>query len=268
MDILTAIILGVVQGITEWLPVSSSAHLVILQHLFGYQNSVTFDIMVHAGTLLAVVLYFWKDVIMLIKNFFLTFVEVFKIGKKAFTKDEDRRITWYIVIATIPIVVVGLALQDYVDEIFNSLLLVGIALIITGLWLISTIKKDGKEDVNLKNTTIIGLAQAAAIFPGISRSGSTIATGMLQNMDKAKAARFSFLLSIPAVGGAFTLEFVKTPLHEMLLTPNLVGFFASFIVGILTIHFLLGVIKRGKFYMFAFYCWALGAAVVVYSLFI
>ncbi len=266
MDITVAIILGVVQGITEWLPVSSSGHLVILQHLFGYENSTSYDIMVHAGTLLAVILYFWKDFIMIVKNFLLTFVDITKEGKRAFVKTEDRRITWYIVIATLPIVVVGLAIQDYVNDIFNSLVLVGSALIITGFWLISTMWKKGREKMNIKNSIWVGLAQSVAILPGISRSGSTISTAMLLNVDKNEAARFSFLLSIPAVAGAFTLEFITIPFHELTSTANLIGFLTSFVVGILTIHFLLGVIKRGKFHLFAFYCWALGIAVVLYAL--
>ncbi len=266
MDLLIAVILGIVQGITEWLPVSSSAHLVILQHLFGYENSTAYDIMVHGGTLLAVILYFRHDFLMLIKNFFLTFIDLFKIGKGAFTINEERRVTWYILVATVPIVIVGLALQDYIDTIFNSLLLVGIALIITGFWLASTYSKNGKEDVNLKKSLIIGLAQSAAILPGISRSGSTISTGMLLNIAKEKAARFSFLMSIPAIGGAFALELFTLPKNEMLNIPNITGFITSFIVGILTIHLLLGIIKRGKFYLFSIYCWILGIAVIIYTL--
>ncbi len=266
MDVVTAIILGVVQGITEWLPVSSSAHLVILQHLMGYQNSTLFDIMVHAGTLLAVSIYFWKELVMLIKNFILTFPELLREGKRAFSKDEERRLTWYIVVATIPIVVVGLALQDCINEIFNSLVLVGVALMVTGFWLFSTIKTDGHEDVKLKSAVAMGLAQAVAIVPGISRSGSTISTGLLLGVDKSKAARFSFLMSIPAIGGAFVLELLTAPVHEMFTPVNILGFAVSFVVGLATIHFLLGVIRRGKFYIFAFYCWAVGAATLVYGL--
>ncbi len=266
MDIISAIILGVVQGITEWLPVSSSAHLVIVQHLLGYQNSTLFDIMVHAGTLLAVSIYFWRELLMIIREIFMTFIDVFRVGKKAFVKSEDRRITWYVVLATIPVVIVGLALQDYINQIFNSLTLVGIALIITGFWLISTMKKKGEENVNGKKALIIGLAQAASIVPGISRSGSTISTGMLLNVKKEKAAKFSFLMSIPAIGGAFVLELISSPVHEMFTTSNIVGFATAFIVGLATIHFLLGVIRRGKFYLFALYCWAVGAAVLAYEM--
>ncbi len=265
MDTLEAIILGVVQGITEWLPVSSSAHLVILQTVFGYGNSTVFDIMVHGGTLLAVILYFWRDFIMLLKNFFLTFVDIFKIGRRAFTKDEDRRLTWYIVLATIPIIIVGLLLQDYIDAIFSSLLIVGIALLITGTWLFSTRHAKGGEKLNGRISLYVGLAQATAIIPGISRSGSTISTGMLLGLEKKDAARFSFLLSMPAIGGAFALKVLSTPTGEVLTLPNIAGFISAFVVGILTIHLLLGIIRRGKFYLFAIYCWTLGALVLAYE---
>ncbi len=265
MDLWLAVFLGFVQGITEWLPVSSSGHLVIIQILSGYRNSVIFDIMVHAGTLLAVIVFFWKDFISLIKNFFLTFVDIFKIGRKAFYSSNERKLTWYIVLATIPIVIVGLMLQDYVNLIFNSLLLVGIALLITGAWLFSTVRKRGKEDLNVKNTFLIGIAQATAIIPGISRSGSTISTAILLNVDRSKAARFSFLLSIPSIGGALTLELLSTPLHDIITMANIAGFLTSFVVGLLTIKFLLDIIRRGKFYLFSLYCWAMGIAVILIS---
>ncbi len=266
MDILLAVFLGLVQGITEWLPVSSSGHLVIIQILAGYHNSVIFDIMVHGGTLLAVIIFFWREFLALLKNFVLTFVDIFKIGKRAFYRDEERRLTWYVIFATVPIVIVGLALQDYINIIFNSLLLVGFALLVTGAWLFSTKNKNGKNELNIKNTFIVGLAQAAAIIPGISRSGSTISTAMLLNVDRVKAAKFSFLLSIPSVGGAITLEILSTPLKNVLTAPNIAGFITSFVVGILTIKFLLEVIKRGKFFLFSIYCWLLGSAVIIIGL--
>ena len=266
MDLFLALFLGILQGITEWLPISSSGHLVLFQHIFGGGNDVLYDIMVHGGTLLAVIVFFWKDFIMLIKNFFLTLVDLPKLKGKAFSRDEDRRLTWFILLATLPIVFVGILLQDYSEEIFNSLLLVGISFIITGLWLLSTARLRGMEDINFKRSIIIGIAQSVAIIPGISRSGSTIATGMLLGMDRKKAARFSFLLSIPTIGGAFIFKIMKTPLGDVITTPNIVGFLTSFVVGILTIKFLLYVIKKGKFYAFALYLIPLGIATITYAL--
>ncbi len=266
MDVLLAIFLGILQGITEWLPISSSGHLVLFQHIFGGSNSVIFDIMVHGGTLLAVILFFLKDFLMLLKNIVMTFVDIPKLKKRAFYKDEERKLTWYIVLATVPIIFVGVLLQDYVEEIFNTFLLVGVSFVITGLWLLFTMHIKGGEKLNWKKAGIIGLAQSIAILPGISRSGSTIATGMLLHLDREKAARFSFLLSIPTIGGAFLYEILRTPIKDVLTIPNIAGFLSAFIVGILAIKFLLYVIKKGKFYLFGFYCMALGIVVILYSL--
>ncbi|OYT58371.1 undecaprenyl-diphosphatase [Euryarchaeota archaeon ex4484_178] len=266
MDLLLAILLGILQGVTEWLPISSSGHLVLFQHIFGEANDVVYDIMVHGGTLLAVIVFFWKDFIMLLRNFVLTFADLPRLKGNAFFKDAERRLTWYILLATLPIVVVGILLQDYIDVIFNSLTVVGIGFIITGIWLLSTSKMRGKEKADLKKSILIGLAQSLAIFPGVSRSGSTIATGMLLKMEKEKAARFSFLLSIPAIGGAFVYKILKTPLANVFTIANIAGFFTAFIVGILTIKFLLYVIKRGRFYAFGFYTICLGILVLLYQL--
>jgi len=264
MDILLAIFLGILQGVTEWLPISSSGHLVLFQYIFGTTNNVVYDIMVHGGTLLAVIIFFWKDFIMILKNFFLTFVDLWKYKRKAFFIDEDRKLTWYVILATIPIIFVGILLQDYVDEIFNSLTVVSIGFIVTGVWLLSTYRVKGREQLNLKRSLVIGIAQSIAIFPGISRSGSTIATGMLLNVDKEKAARFSFLLSIPTIGGAFIYKILKTPMVDVFTLSNIVGFITAFIVGILTIKFLLYIIKRGRFYLFGFYTLSLGTLLLLY----
>ncbi len=144
--------------------------------------------------------------------------------------------------------------------------MVGISFIITGIWLLSTVRSRGNEKANLKRSIIIGLAQSIAIIPGISRSGSTIATGMLLHMNKEEAARFSFLLSIPTIGGAFIFKIMKTPMGEVITIPNLAGFITSFLVGLLTIKFLLYVIKKGKFYAFAIYLIPLGIATIAYAL--
>ncbi len=258
MNVEQAIILGALQGVTEWLPISSSGHLVLLQKVMLSQNSVLFDIMVHGGTLLAVLLFFWRDVLTVLKNFFGTFPDLLRRGPGAFTSSYERRLSWYLVLATVPIVVVGLLLQDYVNEIFNDARLVGICFLITGVWLLLTRFSGGRKKVNLRSSLLIGLAQAAAILPGISRSGSTIATGMLSGVDKEEAAKFSFLLSIPAIAGALTLEILRYGLSSAATTPNLVGFLTSFIVGVLSIKFLLEVIRRGRFHLFSIYCFGIG----------
>jgi len=266
MDLLLALFLGILQGITEWLPISSSGHLVLFQYIFGGTNDVVYDIMVHGGTLLAVIIFFWKDFLMLLKNFALTFVDVWKLKGRAFYIDDDRKLTWYVLLATIPIIIAGVLLQDYVEEIFNSILVVGIGFMVTGIWLLSTHNIRGNKEISLKKSLIIGLAQSIAIFPGISRSGSTIATGMLLHMDREKAARFSFLLSIPTIGGAFIYKILKTPMVDVLTPSNIVGFLTAFIVGMLTIKFLLYIIKKGRFYIFGFYTISLGILILLYLL--
>ena len=263
MNLLIAILLGVVQGITEWLPVSSSGHLVLLQHIFGGSNSVIYDIMVHGGTLLAVILYFWKDFVKMLKDVILSFVE---FPKKRIGSFEERKLTWFVLIATLPIAIVGVALNDYVESIFNNLLLVGVSFIITGIWLLSTRWSSSGKSISFGRSFLVGLAQAVAIIPGISRSGSTIATGMLLGFSKEDAARFSFLLSIPTIGGAFVYEVLGTPMNDVLTAPNIAGFITSFIVGLLTIRFLLYTIKKGRFYAFALYVIPLGIITILYAI--
>ncbi len=265
MNLLIAIILGVVQGITEWLPVSSSGHLVILQLFLESENSIVYDLMVHAGTLLAVLLFFWKDIIKIIIEFFKSFKDLGNMGFKAFLKNEDRKMAVYIIIGTIPIVIVGVLFNDVVNAMFSSLSVVGAALIVTGIWLGSTKFANSKGDVTGLRALIVGLAQAVAIIPGISRSGSTIATGMLVGVDKNKAARFSFLLSIPAILGAIVFKLSSTQPQDIFTAANIAGFVTSFVVGALTIKFLLNVIQRGKFYLFSIYCISVGAIVLAYT---
>ncbi len=266
MDPAFALLLGVVQGVTEWLPISSSGHLVIMQKLLFSYNSVLFDVMVHGGTLLAVIVVFWHDFINLIANFLMTFLEIPRNGIHAFHSSEERRLSWYVVVGTIPIAIVGYFLKDYVDFIFNNLGLVGFCLIVTGLWIYLTRNSKHFEKLNFKSSVIIGLAQAVAILPGISRSGSTISTGLLLGIDRDDAVRFSFLLSIPAIAGALILEVMSSSLSNVMSLDNLIGFLSSFIVGILAIKFLLAVIRRDRFHWFSYYCFLVGGIVLLISL--
>ncbi len=266
MDLASALFLGVLQGITEWLPISSSGHLVIMQRLLFSYNSVLFDVMVHGGTLMAVIVVFWRDFVDLVINLFLTLLEIPRNGTYAFHSSEKRSLSWYVVLGTIPIAVVGYLLKDYVDILFNDLKLVGICLLITGLWLYLTKNSKPLRRLSLKSSIIIGLAQAVAILPGISRSGSTISTGLLLGVNREDSVRFSFLLSIPAIAGALALEVASSPLSRVLSLDNLVGFLASFIVGVLAIKFLLAMIRKNRFHWFSYYCFLVGATVMLISL--
>ncbi len=263
MDLASALLLGIMQGITEWLPISSSGHLVVVQKLLFSYNSVLFDVMVHGGTLLAVIVVFWRDFIDLLVNFLRTFLEIPHDGLYAFYSSEKRKLSWYVIIGTIPIAIVGYLLKDYVNIIFNNLGLVGFCLLVTGLWIYLTRNSKGFRKLDLKYGIIIGLAQAVAILPGISRSGSTISTGLLLGIDRDDVIRFSFLLSIPAIAGALALEVVSSPLSHVMSLDNLIGFLSSFIVGIIAIKFLLTVIRRNRFHWFSYYCFLVGGMILL-----
>ncbi len=208
MDIIDALILGIVQGITEWLPVSSSAHLVIFQHILGINdNPVIFDAILHLGTLLAVLLATWKYVLQV----FLSSLRALRGNiVENIKKDEDARAGWGAAIATIPIVVAGLLFQNIIEESFTSLWVVALMLPLTGLIIFSVRGRYGTEkQVSLKQAAIIGTAQIFALLPGISRSGTTISAGISSGLEREPATRFSFLMAILAIGGAGTLELYK-----------------------------------------------------------
>lgn len=247
MTYLPAILLGMVQGLTEFLPVSSSGHLVIFQHILGVQQSpLTFDVMLHMGTLLAVFVAFWDDIIAILRKPF-------------------DRLTYLIVVGCIPAAVAGYLVAPLVEKAFESLLVVGLGLIFTGFALRFS-EKWSQESFGLKdiaNTTykdafFIGLMQAVAIVPGISRSGSTIAAGLLAGMERELAARFSFLLSIPVIFGAgvFELSDVTGSSLGQNLGPYLVGALIAALFGYLAIKVVLKLVRRGRLSVFSYYCWA------------
>ncbi len=244
MNIIQALILGIVQGLTEFLPVSSSGHLALLQNYFAEVN-VGFDVIVHLATILAVLVFFFSDIIDLIKGFF------------SFSwKDERFRTVIYLLIATIPIAFIGYFLKDIIYNIFSNLYVVSLGFFISGMFLFTaSFARKKKQKLNLKNSLIIGLVQALAIVPGISRSGSTVSTGILQGIDREKAIRFSFLLAIPAMIGANILNFTDLKIIE--LWPFIIGFVAAFIFGLLGIFIFVKYLKLKRFRYFAYYCWLL-----------
>lgn len=271
MSVVQAIILGAIQGFSEFLPISSSGHLVIAQSLLGVTiPGITFEVMVHVGTLIAVIAFYWQD-IWRVAGAFLH--EAFGSGrKKGIWRNYEARVAVLIVAASVPAAVVGLLLKDYVESAFSNPLLVGAALLITGLalWTSEGQKKGRRKEPDLKmgDALAIGFAQAIAIVPGLSRSGLTISTGLRRKMERPLAARFSFLLSIPAVGGAALLDLYDVWKSGVQLpwVPILAGTLASFITGIVAIRLIVGVIKAGRFRYFAVYCWALGSVTLVVSL--
>jgi undecaprenyl-diphosphatase len=268
MSSLQAIILGLLQGLTEFLPVSSSGHLVLGQHLLHVQNPgiFSFDVYVHLGTLIAVCVILWKDVFEIIRAMWKGVVSL-KFGG-AYRSSEHVRLGVAILVGTIPAAFIGLMYQKQVEAAFTDPKLVAVNLVITGLLLFLTRLPrpvEGKK-MGIFSALIIGIAQACAILPGISRSGSTMSTAIYLRFSPVLAARFSFLLSIPVIAGAVLLE-VKDIVQQgtdVGYAPILLGTVAAAISGYFAIKWLLKVMERGKFSWFSFYCLALGVAGILF----
>jgi undecaprenyl-diphosphatase len=271
MDIIQAIILGAVQGLTEFLPISSSAHLVLIPAIMNVKSSVPFDVILHVGSLLAVIVFFWRDLIKIIKSFFLSLADLFR-GRfmKNLKEDPYKRLAWLIIVGSIPAAIFGFLFKTQFESIFENIPAVGFFLIITGLllWGAERTKRGNKEvrDVSFKNALAIGLFQALAIAPGISRSGATISAGLFSGLNRELAARYSFLLSIPAILGS-TLVTAKgiTGLVNTETGVIIAGFIAAAIFGYLAIGLLLRIIKGGTLMIFAYYCWIVGIITLILS---
>ena len=249
MSYLDAIILGIIQGLTEFLPVSSSGHLVLAGHLLGAkQPGVAFEVILHLGTLLSVLVYFRGRIWNILRA---PFDDRFK---------SEKKLWGYLIIATIPAVIFGLTFKDQLEEAFSEPFYTSVALIITACILfVSRYFKNAKGKMRIPTAVAMGFGQAFAIFPGISRSGSTIVAGMMAKTSPMEVAEFSFLMAIPAIGGAAVLELgALLKLDAALIGPYLVGAVASFLFGLGAVYAVLSVIKRGRFEFFAFYCLALG----------
>lgn len=254
MTIFQAIILGVVQGLTELLPISSSAHLFLIPWAFEWSIPESFDVALHFGTLLAIALFFAKDWIGLIKGGYQ------QIIKKE--KSPEGRMFWYLVIATIPGGIIGFLLDHFASDLLTQPLIIAIALIVMGIALYLVDKyakaKTQYEDMTFKQTFLIGLSQALAFIPGVSRSGVTMTTGRLMGVDRESTAKYSFMLSAPIVLGATLYKF-KDFVFDI---PFLIGVFVSFLVGIVVIKFLLEYLKKGSFKAFAIYRVIIGIIVI------
>jgi undecaprenyl-diphosphatase len=253
ITLLQTIILAIVQGIAEWFPISSSGHLVIFQHLLGIEQPVFYDVVLHIGSLIVILIVFYRDIINLITGVVT--------GKK-----ESLNLLLFLIIATIPIAIVGYFLKSQIENIFNNLLMVGFALLFTSLLLfMSKYPRFKHKELNLKNSFIIGLFQAIALLPGVSRSGSTISSGLFQGVKPKEAARFSFLLFIPAVIGATILEVGH--LSEITnLSYVFIGLIITIFIGTITLSFLLSLIERNKFSGFAWYCLIVGILVLIWAI--
>ena len=276
MDIIQAIIIGTVQGLTEFLPVSSSAHLVFVPYLLGAESSLAFDTLLHIGTLVAVVAYFWNDILHMIKSFISSLMDLSRGRfRKGLQEDQFKKLAWMIIIGSIPAGLAGILLKDFFEGLFNNIPAVGFFLIITGILLYASemvsrkiSNKSGVSEMNVKNSLIVGVAQACSIAPGISRSGATISAGLFLGMERELAARFSFLLSIPAILGAALVQIKDiSSLFDISTGAVIAGFIAAIITGYLAIKIVLKLITERNLLIFAYYCWIIGPlAIILYYL--
>ncbi|MCL2353077.1 MAG: undecaprenyl-diphosphate phosphatase [Defluviitaleaceae bacterium] len=256
MTLFEAVILGIIQGLTEFIPVSSSGHLALGQILFGLeQDGLLFEMVVHIGTLIPVVIIFWKDIWAIIRRPF-------------------QKMTLLLIIGTIPVVIVGLLLEDIVGNAFTSLMWLAVGFVITGVTLMFADRirnnKKKSEDITILDAAIVGIAQAIAIFPGISRSGSTVMAALGRGIEREAAAKFSFLLSIPVVLGATVLQVVHLIRDDghiyatnVDFWPLALAFVAAMLSGYLAIKLMLMAIKKAKLRYFAYYVLILAVAIVV-----
>lgn len=279
MDVGKAVILGIVQGLTEFLPVSSSGHLVLGKYFLGLQEQgIEFEVFVHFGTLLAVFTIFRTDIFEMIKSFFSLFTPKFwdKGAKETYSTDANFRMLIFVVVGSVPAAIVGLLFEDKIETIFSSPHFASAMLIVTALILFLTLfvkqknaaqPGEGTSTLTFVNTFIIGIAQAFAILPGISRSGSTISVGLYQKVNGNEAARFSFLLAIPAVLGATILksvELIESGIGGDMFIMLAAGMIASYISGFIAIESLLAIVGRGKLYWFAPYCLIIGVLGLIF----
>ncbi|MDR1747122.1 MAG: undecaprenyl-diphosphate phosphatase [Tannerella sp.] len=260
MSWIEAIIMGLIQGLTEFLPVSSSGHLTIAGTLFGLsgEENLAFAIVVHVATVLSTICILWRDVTGLFK------------GLVSFRWNEDTRLVSKILVSMIPVGIVGVFFKDFVEAMFgNGILLVGLMLLLTAalLFLSSFALKARKASISFADAFVIGIAQACAVMPGLSRSGSTIATGLLLGNRKEQVAKFSFLMVIIPVLGEAALDLMKGGFSTGNCSAGalICGFVAAFVSGALACKLMLRIVSKGKLIWFAFYCVAIGLFAVVYS---
>ncbi|KON29295.1 hypothetical protein AC477_06085 [miscellaneous Crenarchaeota group-1 archaeon SG8-32-1] len=256
MTIIEALILAIIQGLTEWLPVSSSGHLVIAQQFLGLNPPLIFDLLLHIGTLVVVIMAFRKDILNILKT----------LVKRDLSSTEGK-LAFFIVVGSVPIAILGVLFRENIEQLFSNILAVGVALLINGGVLFFSEKRKGNKKMGTLDSILIGIAQAAALIPGLSRSGLTVSTGLLNKIDKQTAFRYSFLLSIPAILGATLFEFRDIAAINIELTSIVVATVLSMIVGYVSLKMLHRIVMSERFHLFAYYCTIVGGAIIIYTIF-
>ena len=273
-EIIKTVIVGIVQGLTEFLPVSSSGHIAIFKEVFGLSEAgVAFDVLLHFGTFIAVCIFYFKDIVALIVEFFELVKDIFK-GRKIFNKERPYRVLLImLVVTTIPTAIAGLLLEDLFETIFTSLIVIGCALLLTSalMYIIGKIKVGEKQakDITFKDALVVGLCQSCAIVPGLSRSGSTIFGGRLSGFSPQLAVKYSFLCSLPTILGAIVLkigDLFEDSLGNTQIIAYALAFVASAVVGYLALSMLDHMAKRKNMKPFAIYCLVVGVFCIVYGI--
>ena len=277
MTISSAILLGIVQGVAEFLPISSSGHLAILQNLFALsagEDHLFFDVLLHLGTLISICVCFWGDIVAMVREVFI----VLRGGRRADGTPVQgnlgaARLFMMIVVGTLPLFLV-LPINDKVEELYYITPFIGVALLLTGCMLFVSDKmtpgKRTEKNMRFRDALVIGLCQCVATLPGLSRSGTTITAGIATGLDRNFAMKYSFLLSLPAVLGANLLSFIKTigseSIDASLIPAYLIGMLAAMLSGIAAISLMKLIAKKSKFGWFAYYCWGAGVLTIIFSL--
>lgn len=279
MNALTAVLMGILQGITEFLPISSSGHLALFQHFFGMEDiestQLFFTVMLHFGTLISIFIYYWRDIADMIREFFLAISDLFHRGaRESVTPPPARRLVLLIVVATLPLFAV-LPIKGAVEAATENVTFVSIALIATGFLLFFSDRwargRKTARNATVTDALLVGVAQGIGTLPGISRSGITISTGMLRGFERTFAVRFSFLMSLPAVLGATLLELkdaLEIGLDPTVLPYCVLGVAVAAVVGLFAIKLVNMLASKGKFGAFAYYCWVVGIGALLAGFFV
>lgn len=275
MNIFLAILYGIIQGIAEFLPISSSAHLAIAQNMFGMENLeasyFTFDILLHFGTLVAVFIVYYKDIFALVPAVFTMLGKVFKGKFKLSEYTETERFVIFVIIATLPLFV-GVLFKDYVETLSNYTKIIGGILLFNGIVLFISDKLEkgtiALDNAKPRHALFIGLCQMCALVPGLSRSGSTITGGLFMGFKRELAVKFSFIMSIPAILGANILslaDIAENPIAKTDIIPYIAGTVAAAVVGVLAMKLLIYISKKSNFRMFSYYCWVVGILAIIFG---
>ena len=276
MTYIEAVILGLVQGLAEFLPISSSGHLALLQQFFGIKedNVLLFAVLLHVGTLISVFIIYWKDIWELIVELFITIKDIFTGKGLRLDERPVRKLGVMIIVATIPTGLIGILFNDFFDGLYNSIVPIGAGLLVTGCLLVIAERMGtsnrGIKEMNFRNAIFVGVVQGIAICPGISRSGSTLFGSLLCNLDRTFAVKFVFLISIPSILGSAVMEApdaIAAGMNMSDLGPIVVGMIVAAVSGLIAIKTMIKVVSNKKLNYFSYYVWLLGIFVIIYGLF-